>query len=321
MVKFDKKQKKTEKSHVDWNFIKKILKIVKILVPRIFSGETFYLVLIAVTLLCRTYADLWMITTSTSIEAAIIDRDQRRFMKWIIHYLMCMPIISVVNNLLKFGLSELKLRFRENLTSHFYQKYLNGFTFYKMSNLDNRIANADQLLTQDVDRFCEGIVEFYSNISKPVVDVALYVSTIGGALGFSAPGRLFAYLMASGVFLTYLRRPIGKLTVVEQQLEGEYRYVNSRLIMNSEEIAFYQGNEREKQSIMSAFQKMVQHLRHLILFRFSLGFVDNIVAKYCATVVGWYTMSRPFFNRKNNNLKFKSKNELMQVSEIPREIN
>lgn len=41
-----------------------------------------------------------------------------------------------------------------------------GFTFYKMSNLDNRIQNADQLLTQDVDKFCEGIVELYSNLSK-----------------------------------------------------------------------------------------------------------------------------------------------------------
>ena len=38
-----------------------------------------------------------------------------------------------------------------------------------------------------------------------------------------------------------LRRPIGKLTVTEQRLEGEYRYVNSRLITNSEQIAFYNG--------------------------------------------------------------------------------
>jgi ABC-type uncharacterized transport system fused permease/ATPase subunit len=30
------------------------------------------------------------------------------------------------------------------------------------------------------------------------------------------------------------------MTVVEQHLEGNYRYVNSRLIVNSEEIAFYQ---------------------------------------------------------------------------------
>ena len=41
-----------------------------------------------------------------------------------------------------------------------------GFTFYKMSNLDNRIANADQLLTQDVEKFCDSVAELYSNLSK-----------------------------------------------------------------------------------------------------------------------------------------------------------
>uniref|UniRef100_A0A915E4F5 ABC transporter domain-containing protein n=1 Tax=Ditylenchus dipsaci TaxID=166011 RepID=A0A915E4F5_9BILA len=99
---------------------------------------------------------------------------------------------------------------------------------------------------------------------------------------------------------------------MEQQLEGEYRFVNSRLIVNSEEIAFYQGNERERTSVMNAFQRMVNHLRSLILFRFSLGFLDNIVAKYIATVVGWYTMSRPFFNKSDSTMMQKSKDQLMQ---------
>lgn len=40
------------------------------------------------------------------------------------------------------------------------------------------------------------------------------------------------YLLISGLFLTRLRRPIGKMTVTEQRYEGEYRYVNSRLITN-----------------------------------------------------------------------------------------
>lgn len=58
------------------------------------------------------------------------------------------------------------------------------------------------------------------------------------------PGIMMLYLVVSGVVLTYLRRPTGSLTVTEQKLEGEFRYINSRLITNSEEVAFYQGNNR-----------------------------------------------------------------------------
>lgn len=43
---------------------------------------------------------------------------------------------------------------------------------------------------------------------------------------------MMAYLLVSGLFLTRIRRPIGKMTITEQKLEGEYRYVNSRLITN-----------------------------------------------------------------------------------------
>lgn len=55
---------------------------------------------------------------------------------------------------------------------------------------------------------------------------------------------MMLYLVISGVVLTNLRRPTGPLTVIEQKLEGEFRYINSRLITNSEEVAFYQGNNR-----------------------------------------------------------------------------
>lgn len=37
---------------------------------------------------------------------------------------------------------------------------------------------------------------------------------------------------------------MGRFTVNEQRLEGEFRFVNSRLIQNSEEIAFYQARAR-----------------------------------------------------------------------------
>ncbi|CAI5441286.1 unnamed protein product [Caenorhabditis angaria] len=303
---------KSHKAHVDLVFFRKLQRILKILIPGFFSKETFYLVLIAVSLLCRTYADVYMIITSTKIEASIIDRNPLLFALEAFKYVLNLPAISVTNALLKFGIAELKLRFRERLSAHLYSQYLKGFTFYKMSNLDNRIQNADQLLTTDVDKFCDGIVELYSNLSKPILDVFLYLVRLGTSLGFSSPSILFSYLIFTGIGLTYMRRPIGRLTVEEQALEGEYRYVNSRLISNSEEIAFYQGNQSEKDTIMQTFASLVQHLRKVILFRFSVGFVDNIVAKYLATVVGWYAVGSSFFNKNHKPFIGKSRNELMQ---------
>ena len=123
----------------------------------------------------------------------------------------------------RYGLNEIALSFRTRLTQHLYkvdadliaetypkaeamlfQEYLSGFTYYKLSNLDNRIGNPDQLLTQDVDKFATrldpyclfpsplpflfsclsplpicrlpthlrpSLADLYSNVSKPILDM------------------------------------------------------------------------------------------------------------------------------------------------------
>ncbi|KAJ8010450.1 hypothetical protein DPEC_G00075200 [Dallia pectoralis] len=290
------KAAKKDRAAVDYVFVRRISKIIRIMVPRWFCKETGYLILIAAMLVARTYCDVWMIQNGTMIESAIIGRSNKDFKSYLFNFCKVMPLIALVNNFLKLGLNELKLRFRVRLTKHLYDEYLKGYTYYKMGNLDNRIANADQLLTQDVEKFCNSVVDLYSNLSKPILDIGLYIYKLTTAIGAQGPASMMAYLLISGLFLTRLRRPIGKMTVTEQRYEGEYRYVNSRLITNSEEIAFYNGNMREKQTIHSTFKKLVDHLHKFIFFRFSMGFVDSLIAKYIATVVGYLVVSRPFLN-------------------------
>uniref|UniRef100_A0A8C1I2D4 ATP-binding cassette sub-family D member 3 n=1 Tax=Cyprinus carpio carpio TaxID=630221 RepID=A0A8C1I2D4_CYPCA len=287
---------KKERAAVDKLFFIRISRILRVMVPRFFSKETWYLFLIAVMLVTRTYCDVWMIQNGTMIESAIIGRSTKGFKKYLFNFITAMPVIALVNNFLKLGLNELKLCFRVRLTKHLYDEYLKGYTYYKMGNLDNRIANADQLLTQDVEKFCNSVVDLYSNLSKPLLDIGLYIFKLTTAIGAQGPATMMAYLLISGLFLTRLRRPIGKMTVSEQKYEGEYRYVNSRLITNSEEIAFYNGNVREKQTIHSTFRKLVDHLHNFIFFRFSMGMVDSVIAKYFATVVGYLVVSRPFLD-------------------------
>uniref|UniRef100_A0A7N5ZVV6 ABC transporter domain-containing protein n=1 Tax=Anabas testudineus TaxID=64144 RepID=A0A7N5ZVV6_ANATE len=280
------KDGKKDRAAVDKVFCLRIIRILRLMVPRVFCMETGYLILIASMLVARTYCDVWMI--------------QNEMDPWMI----CGSLqIALVNNFLKLGLNELKLRFRERLTKSLYDRYLQGFTYYKMGNLDNRIANADQLLTQDVEKFCNSVVDLYSNLSK----VLHFDCQMG-----NGPAIMMAYLLISGLFLTRLRRPIGKMTVTEQRYEGEYRYINSRLITNSEEIAFYNGNIREKQTIHATFKKLVDHLHNFIFFRFSMGFVDSLIAKYVATVVGYLVVSRPFLNLSHPRHLHSTHSELLE---------
>ncbi|XP_067218560.1 ATP-binding cassette sub-family D member 3b isoform X2 [Chanodichthys erythropterus] len=293
------KDRKTDKAAVDKVFFRRIYHIMKILLPQTFCKESGYLLLIAAMLMARTYCDVWMIHNGTMIESAIIGRSTTTFKRYLVNFITVMPFISLVNNFLKLGLNELKLCFRVRLTNQLYDDYLMGFTYYKIGNLDNRIANPDQLITQDVEKFCNSVVDLYSNVSKPLLDILIYIFKLNTAIGTLGPASLLSYLVLSGLLLTRLRRPIGKMTITEQKYEGEYRYVNSRLITNSEEIAFYNGSRREKQTIITTFQKLVDHLNHFIHFRFSMGVMDSIIAKYIAMAVGYLVISRPFLDLTN----------------------
>lgn len=309
---FENKSNKKERAQVNLQFFKRLFFLLKIMTPGLFSIEFGYAILTAIMMIARTYCDVWMIKNGTAIESAIISRNNEAFKLYVMKFISVMLPISLVNSLLKYSLWELHLRFRTRLTNYLYKEYLQGYTYYKIGNLDNRIANADQLLTQDVDKFCQSCVELYSNISKPILDICIYAIKLTGSIGGQGPTSMLAYLAFSGVFLTALRKPISKYTVQEQRLEGEFRYVNSRLITNSEEIAFYDGNRKEATVINSSFQRLVNHLRKSMQFRFSMGIVDNMIAKYWATVVGYLAVSRPFLDLANPRHANSTHSEIME---------
>lgn len=290
---------KSPKAQVNAVFFRRLCQLLKIGIPGIISPEFGYILLVAGALVSRTLCDLWLINKGTLIETSIVSRNGPLFRRHLLNFFAVIPMISIVNNIMKYGLSEVKLRLRTNITHNLLEHYLRGFTYYKMNNLDTRISNPDQMLTTDIDKFCDSCTDLYSNIAKPLLDIGIYVYKLTSAIGGQTPLIILSYLVIAGTFLTNLRKPIGAMTVKEQRLEGEYRHINSRLITNSEEIAFYGGNNREKLTLLASFYKLTTHLRKFLEFRVFMGIIDNFVAKYFATVVGFYAVSIPFFQNNH----------------------
>ncbi|CAH0556076.1 unnamed protein product [Brassicogethes aeneus] len=289
----EKKENKI-KAHVDKEFFKQLSELLKIIIPGWTSPECGFLVLVAGSLVARSMCDLWLINNGTKIESAIVSMDKQLFKKRLLNFFLAIPVISVVNNILKYSIGELKIRLRTNLTKRLYDDYLKNFTYYRMSNLDNRISNADQLLTTDVDKFCESVADLYTNTAKPLLDIGIYVYKLSTTLGGGTPSMMLGYLFVSGAILTHLRKPTARLTAGEQKLEGEFRHINSRLITHSEEVAFYNGNAREKATLLASYNKLYKHLKQFLHFKIVMGVVDNFVAKYFASIVGFWAVSLPF---------------------------
>lgn len=116
----------------------------------------------------------------------------------------------------------------------------------------------------------------------------------------------------------------------------QIHFFNLQLITNSEEVAFYQGNAREKLTIFASFNKLTAHMRKYLEFRVGMGVVDNLVAKCefivllynkrfffimfyvflitdIATGVGFYAVSIPFFDKSNTLLQDNQDGERLRV--------
>lgn len=282
---------------VDRHFVEQFKKLLPICIPSLASKEAGLLGALATILIARTWLDVWFSGLNGSVVKAIVSRDRKKFIaKAVVEFGLMMWPISIVNNSLKFIISALALSFRERLTKYAHDQYLDGITFYKISNIDNRIQNADQLLTQDIDKFADNLSHLYSDIAKPLVDIVLFAYKLGEAIGGEAPFYMIGYFFLSGVALRALSPPFGKYTAIEQKLEGDFRFAHSRIIAHSEEIAFYNGAAREKEGVNSAFDKIARHVRKVYTMRFANGILDSVLVKYCATMTAYYLLARPVFD-------------------------
>jgi ATP-binding cassette, subfamily D (ALD), member 3 len=71
---------------------------------------------------------------------------------------------------------------------------------------------------------------------------------------------------------------------------------HQRLIVNSEEIAFYDGSARELSIIEQLFMQLFRHHRFTLWRKLIVGIFDTYLVKYGASIVGYVILCFPVFS-------------------------
>ena len=257
--------KASKSIHVNKEFFKQLKWLIKIIIPRVWCKEFALLTLHTLSLISRTFLSIYVAKLDGRIVKTIVQRDVRKFIIMLSFWLGVAVPATFINSLIRFLETQLALVFRTRLVTHAYDMYFKDQTYYRVSNLDGRLANADQNLTEDITQFTSLVAHLYSHLTKPLLDVALITYTLRKtASSKGASSRIPSLVSAVTVYMTarVLRAvspKFGKLVAEEAQRKGYLRYIHSRIITNAEEIAFLGGH-----------QVLLWEVFHVFLIIFSL---------------------------------------------------
>ncbi|AEE87127.1 peroxisomal ABC transporter 1 [Arabidopsis thaliana] len=218
------------------------------------------------------------------------------FLRLISENIMLCFMLSTLHSTSKYITGALSLRFRKILTKIIHSHYFENMVYYKISHVDGRITHPEQRIASDVPRFSSELSDLILDDLTAVTDGILYAWRL---CSYASPKYIFwilAYVLGAGTAIRNFSPSFGKLMSKEQQLEGEYRQLHSRLRTHSESIAFYGGETREESHIQQKFKNLVSHMSHVLHDHWWFGMIQDFLLKYLGATVAVILIIEPFFS-------------------------
>ncbi|XP_014508756.1 ABC transporter D family member 1 [Vigna radiata var. radiata] len=218
------------------------------------------------------------------------------FLRLITENIVLCFLSSTMQSTSKYITGTLSLHFRKILTTLIHSHYFKNMVYYKMSHVDGRITNPEQRIASDVPRFCSELSEIIQDDLTAVTDGLLYSWRL---CSYASPKYIFwilAYVLGAGAAIRNFSPAFGKLMSREQELEGEYRQLHSRLRTHSESIAFYGGERREEAHIQQKFRTLFRHIKRVLHDHWWFGMIQDFLLKYLGATVAVILIIEPFFS-------------------------
>lgn len=205
-------------------------------------------------------------------------------------------LMSVLEATTRSWVSYMELQWRQLLTKRLHAAYFNDMTYYKLNYVDRSIDSSEQRICEDVPKLSSGLADLTKEIISAIVDATFYtwqLQRYSGTQKYTA--AILAYVFGAGALMTVAAPNFGRLFKKQQALEGLYRQLHSRLRLNAETIAFYNGIPKEGDLIRTKFDEVIAFSQKLLGKQWHFSMVQDFLLKYLGATAAVALIIGPFF--------------------------
>ena len=201
---------------------------------------------------------------------ALAEKNLPDFNKALLLYLGAFVVATPVSVFYSFIRKKLGINWRLWLTTHFLGKYFANRAYYHVND-DKNIDNPDQRISQDISSFTVTSLAFLSILFFSLVQLISFIGILW-TISMTLVLVLLAYAVIGTVVTMFFGKRLINLNFQQLRREADFRYGLFHIRDNVESIAFYRGEDREKNQVKERLREVVGNIRMLIGWERNLEF-------------------------------------------------
>jgi putative ATP-binding cassette transporter len=248
--------------------------------------------------------DVLLSFQGNAMYTALQNLDQDAFWR-LIGIFAILATVNVVLVLISFYIAQAQIiHWRLWLNQRMVGDWMSGAAYHRGRFVQAPVDNPDQRIQADVTSFTGTSQSLALGAVGSAISLVSFTIILWGlsgpleVLGLTIPrGMVFLaylYVIIATVFAFRLGRPLIRLNFMNERLTASYRYALVRVRDNSENVAFYRGEQAENTGLMTRFAAVIANT-WAIVFR-SLKFQGfNLVISQIAVVFPVIIQAPRFF--------------------------